>query len=105
MTETRLFYDYVITAFGILLLLIGIVMLALKFRAKKAISPAELVLLDVEELPAEDLPKAKELPSAKEPSETKELPAAKETSGAKELPAGEDKPALEEGDKILKLKG
>ena len=68
-------------------------MLALKFRAKKAISPAELVLLDVEELPAEDLPKAKELPSAKEPSETKELPA------------GEDKPALEEGDKILKLKG
>lgn len=105
MTETRLFYDYVITAFGILLFLIGIVMLALKFRAKKTVTPAELVLLDVEELPEEDLPKAKELPSAKEESETKALPAAKEQSETRELPAGEDKPALEEGDKILKLKG
>ena len=94
MTETRLFYDYVITAFGILLLLIGAVMLALKFRAKKTITPAELVLLDVEELPAaEELPESKALPSAKEESETKELPAAEEA------------PALEEGDKILKLKG
>ena len=94
MTETRLFYDYVITAFGILLLLIGAVMLALKFRAKKTITPAELVLLDVEELPAaEEVPESKALPSAKEESETKELPAA------------EVAPALEEGDKILKLKG
>lgn len=94
MTETRLFYDYVITAFGILLLLIGAVMLALKFRAKKTITPAELVLLDVEELPAaEEVPESKALPSAKEESETKELPAAEEA------------PALEEGDKILKLKG
>ena len=94
MTETRLFYDYVITAFGILLFLIGIVMLALKFRAKKTVTPAELVLLDVEELPAaEEAPESKALPSAKEESETKELPAAEEA------------PALEEGDKILKLKG
>ena len=94
MTETRLFYDYVITAFGILLLLIGAVMLALKFRAKKTITPAELVLLDVEELPAaEEVPESKALPSAKEETETKELPAAEEA------------PALEEGDKILKLKG
>ena len=52
MTETRLFYDYVITAFGILLFLIGIVALVLKFRAKKAIAPEELelVVLDVNEV-------------------------------------------------------
>ena len=52
MTETRLFYDYVIVAFGILMLLVGIVALVLKFRAKKAIAPEELelVVLDVEEV-------------------------------------------------------
>lgn len=52
MTETRLFYDYVIIAFGILMLLVGIVAMALKFRAKKAIAPEELelVVLDSEEV-------------------------------------------------------
>lgn len=52
MTETRLFYDYVIIAAGILLGLIGAAALALKFRAKKAIAPEELelVVLGVEEL-------------------------------------------------------
>ena len=58
MTETRLFYDYAIIAFGILLFLIGLAALALKFRAKKAIAPEELelVVLDVEEvqLPEEE---------------------------------------------------
>lgn len=42
MTEQRLFYDYVITALGILLLLIGAIMAALRFRASKAIAPEEL---------------------------------------------------------------
>lgn len=58
MTETRLFYDYVIIAAGILLGLIGAAALALKFRAKKAIAPEELelVVLGVEEvqLPEEE---------------------------------------------------
>ena len=45
MTETRLFYDYVIIAAGILLGLIGAAALALKFRAKKAIAPEELELV------------------------------------------------------------
>ena len=38
MTEDRLFYDYIITALGIVLLLIGLVMAGLKLRAGKAIS-------------------------------------------------------------------
>ena len=52
MTETRLFYDYVLITFGILMLFIGIVAMVLKFRAKKAIAPEELelVVLDVEEV-------------------------------------------------------
>ena len=60
MTETRLFYDYVITAFGILLLLIGIAALVLKFRAKKAIAPEELelVVLDVNEVQVPEEEKA-----------------------------------------------
>ena len=49
MTESRLFYDYVITAFGILLCLIGVIMLALKFRAKKAVAPEELEVPDTAE--------------------------------------------------------
>ena len=60
MTETRLFYDYVITAFGILLLLIGLAALVLKFRAKKAIAPEELelVVLDVNEVQVPEEEKA-----------------------------------------------
>ena len=50
MTEERLFYDYVIVIFGIMLMLIGAVMIALKFRAKKTIIPAELEVVDEEEL-------------------------------------------------------
>lgn len=42
MTEERLFYDYVIAGLGIILLLIGCVMIGLKFRAGKAGSPEEL---------------------------------------------------------------
>lgn len=49
MTETRLFYDYVITAFGVLLLLIGIVALALQFRVRKTVLPEELGLSDPDE--------------------------------------------------------
>ena len=41
MTEDRLFYDYVITILGVVLLLIGLVMAGLKLRARKAISPDE----------------------------------------------------------------
>ena len=60
MTETRLFYDYVIVAFGILMFLVGIVALVLKFRAKKAIAPEELelVVLDVEEVQLQEEEKA-----------------------------------------------
>lgn len=50
MTEERLFYDYVIVIFGIILMLIGVAMIALKFRAKKTIIPAELEVVDSEEL-------------------------------------------------------
>jgi len=42
MTEERLFYDYVIVGLGIVLLLIGTAMIALKFRARKAVAPDEL---------------------------------------------------------------
>lgn len=42
MTEERLFYDYVIVGLGIVLILIGSVMIGLKFRAKKAVSDVEL---------------------------------------------------------------
>jgi len=50
----------VITAFGILLLLIGIAALVLKFRAKKAIAPEELelVVLDVNEVQVPEEEKA-----------------------------------------------
>ena len=41
MTEERLFYDYVIVFFGAILLIAGIIMIALKFRAKKAVIPEE----------------------------------------------------------------
>ena len=41
MTEERLFYDYVIVFFGVILLLTGIVMISLRFRAKKAQAPEE----------------------------------------------------------------
>lgn len=50
MTEDRLFYDYVIVGFGIILLLAGILMAALKLRAKKAVAPEELELVDSEEV-------------------------------------------------------
>ena len=42
MTEERLFYDYVIVGLGIIMLLIGTAMIALKFRARKAVAPDEL---------------------------------------------------------------
>ena len=60
MTETRLFYDYVIVAAGIVIGLIGVVALALKFRAKKAITPEELelVVLDVEEVQLPEVEKS-----------------------------------------------
>ena len=41
LTEDRLFYDYILTGFGIVLLLIGVVATGLKFRAKKAADPEE----------------------------------------------------------------
>ena len=50
MTEERLFYDYVIVIFGIILMLISAAMIALKFRAKKTIIPAELEVIDEDEL-------------------------------------------------------
>ena len=49
MTEQRLFYDFVITAFGILLLLIGVIMAALKIRASKAIAPEEITPAETDE--------------------------------------------------------
>ncbi len=42
LTEDRLFYDYVITGFGILLLFVGAVMIGLKLRARKAVRDDEL---------------------------------------------------------------
>ena len=42
MTEDRLFYDYVIVGLGIVLLLIGSVMIGLKLRARKTVSPDEI---------------------------------------------------------------
>ncbi|WP_034449781.1 ABC transporter permease [Butyrivibrio sp. AE2032] len=50
LTEDRLFYDYMITAFGILLLFAGIVMIALKFRAKKTVDPDDLKADDIEDM-------------------------------------------------------
>lgn len=49
MTEERLFYDYVIVGFGILMILIGGAMIALKLRAKKAVSADELEDADEDE--------------------------------------------------------
>ena len=48
-TEERLFYDYVLILLGIVLLFIGLVMVGLKLRAKKAVSPDELEYHDVNE--------------------------------------------------------
>ena len=42
MTEQRLLYDYILIGIGILLIFIGCVMIALKFRAKRAVKPEEL---------------------------------------------------------------
>ena len=50
MTEERLFYDYVLTFTGVILLLIGLVMIGLKLRAKKAVTPAELEPKEPDEL-------------------------------------------------------
>ena len=49
MTEDRLFYDYTITAFGIILLLIGFSMIGLKLRAKMAVKPGELDASDTDD--------------------------------------------------------
>lgn len=49
MTEERLFYDYVIVGFGMLMILIGGAMIALKLRAKKAVSADELEDADEDE--------------------------------------------------------
>ena len=73
MTEDRLFYDYTITGLGIVLLLIGIAMIGLKFKARKAVAPEELELIDAEEV----------------------VPESEEKS----LPDKSDKPLLESGDK------
>ena len=50
MTEERLFYDYVLTFTGVILLLIGLVMIGLKLRAKKAVTPGELEPKEPDEL-------------------------------------------------------
>lgn len=49
LTEDRLFYDYTITALGIILLLIGFSMIGLKFRAKMTVKPGELEVPDAED--------------------------------------------------------
>ena len=54
MTEDRLFYDYVIVFLGIILLFIGLIMIGLKFRARKAVAPEELDNSDTKELTEED---------------------------------------------------
>lgn len=64
LTEDRLFYDYVIIFLGIVLLLIGLVMIGLKLRARKAVAPDELEYQEPDE-PAEGAEKGlilKELP-------------------------------------------
>lgn len=48
-TEVRLFYNYVIIALGIVLLLIGVIMAALKIRAIKAVAPGELDAAETDE--------------------------------------------------------
>lgn len=50
MTEQRLLYDYLIIGVGILLILIGVAMIGLKFRAKKAVKPEELESEEEEEV-------------------------------------------------------
>ena len=50
MTEERLFYDYVIIGFGIVLILVGGAMFGLKFRAKKAGTPEDPEDEDEQEL-------------------------------------------------------
>ena len=42
MIDDRLFYDYVLVFVGVVLLLIGLVMTGLKFRARKAVKPDEI---------------------------------------------------------------
>lgn len=54
LTEERLFFDYLLVALGILLLLVGGIMIALKLRARKAVAPDELVVLNVEEIEGPD---------------------------------------------------
>lgn len=49
MTEDRLFYDYTIIGVGIILLLTGVAMIALKLRARKTVVPEELEASDVDE--------------------------------------------------------
>lgn len=46
LTEDRLFYDYLMVALGSVLLLIGVIMTALKLRARKSVSPDELFEAD-----------------------------------------------------------
>ena len=48
LTEDRLFYDYTITGLGIVLLLIGISMIGLKFRAKFAVQNSDAEASDPE---------------------------------------------------------
>lgn len=50
LTEERLLFDYLLAGLGIVLLLIGGIMTALKLRARKAVAPEELVVLNVEEI-------------------------------------------------------
>lgn len=96
MTEDRLFYDYVIVGFGIVLLLVGILMIALKFRARKAVAPEELELVDEEEVVESDdkpLLISKNKPMLEAGSKKAEEP------DKKDLPEPEDKPLLGSGDK------
>ena len=94
MTEDRLFYDYVIVGFGIILLLAGILMAALKLRAKKAVAPEELELVDSEDVVEHEVkpllmgrnkPMLGEGGSKPEEPEKKELPEP-----GKDAPADED---------------
>ena len=46
--------ELLLVALGILLLLVGGIMIALKLRARKAVAPDELVVLNVEEIEGPD---------------------------------------------------
>ena len=82
MTEDRLFYDYVIVGFGIILFIVGLVTIALKLRARKAVAPEELELVGEEEVIAEE-----------------EQPLL--ISRSKTTPDSDDKPKLESLDKKM----